>query len=168
MIDLETTQFSECRKYRYTLRRDFLTGTDKVAFVMLNPSTADVQLDDPTTRRAVAFAQRFDCRKYLAVNLFALRSTDPKGLKAVDDPVGPKNDAYLLAAAQWADEMIVAWGAGGEYLGRNKKVIKLLNGRHLWCLGRTKHGHPRFPLYLAKATDFEQFPDARRQETPNG
>ena len=157
MADVETTQFSECGQYRYTLRRDFLTGTNKVAFVMLNPSIADAQLDDPTTRRAVSFAQRFDCNKYLAVNLFALRSTDPKGLKMVDDPIGPLNDEYLLAASEWADEMIVAWGAGGDYMGRDKLVVELLNGRPLWCLGRTKKGHPRFPLYLAKATDFERF-----------
>ena len=167
MIGLETTQFSECGQYRYTLRRDFLTGTNKVAFVMLNPSTADAQLDDPTTRRAIAFAQRFDCRQYLAVNLFALRSTDPKGLKAVDDPVGPKNDEYLLAAAKWADEMIVAWGVGGNYLGCDKQVIEMLNGRHLWCLGRTMHGHPLFPLYLAKARAFEQFTDASQQDYDN-
>ena len=157
MVNVETTQFSDCRKYRYTLRRDFLTGTDKVVFVMLNPSTADAQLDDPTTRRAVAFAQRFDCRKYLAVNLFALRSTDPKGLKSVNDPVGPENNDYLLAAAEWADEMIVAWGAGGAYKERAKVVIELLSHRRLWCLGRTKHGFPRFPLYLAKDTQFEEF-----------
>lgn len=163
MIDVEETQFSECGQYRYTLRRDFLTGSDKVAFVMLNPSIADAQLDDPTTRRAVAFAQRFDCRKYLAVNLFALRSTDPKGLKAVDDPVGPENNDYLLAAAEWADEMIVAWGAGGAYKERAKAVIELLSHRRLWCLGRTKYGFPRFPLYLAKDTQFEKFTDPRKQ-----
>ena len=157
MIDLETTQFSDCRKYRYTLRRDFPTGINKVAFVMLNPSVADATLDDPTTRRAVGFAQHFYCKKYLAVNLFALRSTDPKNLKEVDYPIGPENDEYLLAAADWADEMIVAWGAGGAYMERAKAVIELLSHRRLWCLGRTKHGYPRFPLYLAKNTQFEKY-----------
>lgn len=173
MVDVETTHFSECGQYRYTLRRDFLTGTDKVAFVMLNPSIADATLDDPTTRRAVAFAQRFDCRKYLAVNLFALRSTDPTGLTVVDDPVGPENDAYLLAAVEWADEMIVAWGAGGKYGARAKAayrtrikaVIELLSHRRLWCLGRTKQGYPKFPLYLSKDTNFEHFIDHDEQIT---
>ena len=160
MIDLERTQFSECGKYRYTLRRDFTTGMFKVLFVMLNPSIADARLDDPTTRRAVDFARTgLRCGNYMAVNLFALRSTDPKGLRAVADPIGPENDAYLLAAAKWADEIVVAWGIGGSYLGRDKQVVELLNGRPLWCFGRTKHGHPRFPLYLAKTTDFERFTD---------
>lgn len=119
---------------------------------MLNPSTADEWVDDPTTRRAVDFARAFGCGNYVAVNLFALRSTDPAALKAADDPIGPRNDEYILAAAAWADEIIIAWGAGGSYLQRDKAVLELLNDRPLWCLGRTKFGHPRFPLYLAKTT----------------
>lgn len=157
VVDLETTQFSDCGLYRYTLRRNWMAGRDRICFVMLNPSIADAHIDDPTTRRAAAFAHKFSCRNYLAVNLFALRSTDPKGLKAVDDPIGPENDAYLLAAAEWADEIVVAWGTGGAYMDRGKQVIELLSDYPLWCLGRTKHGHPRFPLYLSKDTEFERF-----------
>lgn len=163
---VEETQFSECGRYRYTLKRNSLIGSDRVCFVMLNPSTADATLDDPTTRRAIAFAQRFDCREYLAVNLFALRSTDPKGLKDVDDPVGPQNDEYLLAAADWADEMIVAWGAGGAYKCRNEHVLDLLSHRQLWCLGRTKDGHPRFPLYLRRDAQLEVFRNPDEKEQP--
>ena len=167
MVDVETTQFSECGLYRWTLRRDFLTGTKKVAFVMLNPSVAGVRVDDPTTRRAVGFSQRLDCRWYLAVNLHAFRSTDPVELLTAHDPIGQLNDEYLMAAAEWADEMIVAWGAGGKYgarakaaySARTKAVIKLLSHRRLWCLGLTKHGFPCFPLYLAKDTQFEKFTD---------
>ena len=125
---------------------------------MLNPSTADEQVDDPTTRRALGFAQLlFDCKEYLAVNLFALRSTDPKGLALVDDPIGPRNDEYLIAAAEWADEIVVAWGNKGTLCNRNQSVLKLLEGRRLWCLGHTKPGHPNFPLYLAASTPIQVF-----------
>ena len=160
MVNLDVTQFSECEKYRYTLRRDFTTGRFKVLFVMLNPSIADACVDDPTTRRAVDFARTgLRCGNYMAVNLFALRSTNPKGLRAVVDPIGLENDAYLLAAAKWADEIVVAWGTGGAYMDRGKQVIKLLSDYPLWCLGRTKHGFPCFPLYLARDTQFEEFTD---------
>jgi len=73
-----------------------------------------------------------------------------------------------LAAADWADEIVVAWGAGGKYGARAKTafrervkaVIELLSSHKLWCLGRTKDGHPRFPLYLPADTGFEVFRDA--------
>lgn len=165
MISLENTVFSDCGLFRYTLRRDFLTGTYKIVFVMLNPSIAGIMFDDPTTRRAVGFSQRLDCRHYLAVNLHAFQSTDPIELITAHDPIGPLNDEYLMAAAQWADKIVVAWGAGGKYgasaktayRARTKAVIELLKPHQLLCLGRTKHGHPRFPLYLAKDTQFEEF-----------
>ena len=156
-ILVEKTQFSHCRQYRYTLRRSFLFGDKKICFVMLNPSTATSRFDDPTTRRAVAFAQRMNCKEYLAVNLFAFRSTDPKGMRLVENPVGPKNNEYLLAASLWADEMIIAWGSGGKYKNRDEEVLALLQDRNLWCLGKTKSGHPRFPLYLRRETEFEVF-----------
>lgn len=165
MIDVETTQFSECGFYRYTLRRDTLGGYGaKVCFVMLNPSTADDVFDDPTTRRAMGFASRLDCSKYLAVNLFALRSTNPKGLKSVDDPVGFDNDEYVAAAAEWADSLVVAWGAGGTFMERDKRTLEIIRQHSrfpILCLGKTMHGHPRFPLYLRKDTAFEQFTNAR-------
>ena len=46
--------------YRYWLERDWWTQntergpTDMLAFVMLNPSTADDQIDDPTIRSSPA------------------------------------------------------------------------------------------------------------------
>lgn len=159
MISLASTEFSDCGLYRWTLRRDFTTGRNKVAFIMLNPSTADAHIDDPTTRRAVYFARHvFNCGNYLAVNLFALRSTDPKALKTAADPVGEfvdgvlVNDQYILAAAAWADTIVIAWGNGGSYMDRDQRVLELLAGRDLWCLGLNKNGTPRFPLYLANDT----------------
>ena len=171
MIDVGETQFSDCGQYRYTLRRDFLTGTYKVVFIMLNPSVAGITLDDPTTRRGMGFAHRLDCRHYLAVNLYAFQSTDPSGLITANDLIGPLNDEYLLAAAAWADKIVVAWGAGGKYGAsaktayrtRTKAVIELLKPHRLLCLGRTKHGHPRFPLYLRNDTEFEIFREQARQ-----
>ncbi len=158
LISLAHTEFSDCGLYRWTLRRDFTTGRDKVVFIMLNPSTADAQIDDPTTRRAVDFSRHvFNCGNYLAVNLFALRSFDPKALKTVADPVGDLNDQYILAAAEWADTIVVAWGNAGVYLDRDKRVLELLTGKRLWCLGRNNTGTPTFPLYIRKDTTARAF-----------
>lgn len=156
MVSVETTIFSKCGLYRYTLRRSNLFGSKRVCFFMLNPSKASAVITDRTTVKAMGFSSRLlDCKEYLAVNLFAWRDTDPKGLKKTSDPIGPDNDKYLLAAVEWADEIVIAWGAGGVYLNRNEEVLELLKGRSLLCLGKTKEGHPNFPLYLPKDTELE-------------
>ena len=53
---------SPCRQYRYALWRKWADGP-QVLFVMLNPSTADESVDDPTIRRCISFAKAwgFDC-----------------------------------------------------------------------------------------------------------
>ncbi len=99
----------------------------------------------------------FNCGNYLAVNLFALRSTDPKVLKTAADPVGDLNDQYILAAAEWADTIVCAWGNGGNYLDRDEHVIDLLAGMNLYCLGHNKNRSPKFPLYLRNDTQGDAF-----------
>ena len=159
-VCVEETTFSDCGTYRYVLRRHNLDGNRNICFVMLNPSTADATLDDPTTRRAMDFASRINCGEYMAVNLFAMRSPNPKDLRLIDDPVGPLNDEYLLAAADWADAIIVAWGNGGAYKNRDLAVRHLLRHKFLHCLGLTGGGYPKFPLYLKKNTKLEVYDNA--------
>ena len=81
-----------------------------VLFALLNPSTADALRDDPTIRRCMAFARRWRFGALEVVNLFAFRSTDPLGLRKVQDPVGPDNDAQLRAAARRSTRMVAGWG----------------------------------------------------------
>ncbi len=151
--DIARTTFSDCGKYRYTLYRDNgLLGTNNVLFVMANPSIADGKRNDPTTKRALTFANKLDCKAYMAANCFAMIDTDPKGLIHDPDPVGPENDSYIQAAAEWADKIVVAWGTLGLLYGRDQEVLRLLESYDLLCLGYTKDGHPRFPLYLPDET----------------
>lgn len=117
-------------------------------FVGLNPSTADETRDDPTIRRCMAFAKAWGYGGLCMTNLFSFRATDPKDMKAAADPVGPENDAHLLALAEGAGVIIAAWGANGTHKGRDKDVRKLLPT--LYCLAMTKGGHPGHPLYLPK------------------
>lgn len=143
---LRTAIFSTCRKYRYTLTRIWEPKKSFALFVCLNPSTADESQDDPTVRRCKAFASRWNHGGLVIVNLFAYRSTDPAGLLEVRDPIGPENDKYILSKAHAASRIILAWGTKGSLLERDQHVLALLSGAY--CLGVTKFGHPKHPLYL--------------------
>jgi hypothetical protein len=115
-------------------------------FVGLNPSTADEIQDDPTARKCMRFAESWGYGGIIVANLFACRATDPRKLKVVNDPVGPDNDEWLIKLAKKAEIVIAAWGAYGGFMGRDSVVMDLLGEIH--CLGLTKDGRPRHPLYL--------------------
>jgi hypothetical protein len=144
--------FDASRRYRYRLWRRWAEGGAVIAFVMLNPSTADARRDDPTIRRCTGFARGWGFAAMTVVNLFALRATDPVRLRRARDPVGPDNDGYILAAASESDALVVAWGNAGAMCGRDRAVLALLADRPAECLGLTGAGRPRHPLYLPRAT----------------
>lgn len=140
--------FDSTRRYRYELTRRWSDGPT-VAFVMLNPSTADDRTDDATIRRCIGYARRWGYGTLRVANLFALRATDPARLKSADDPIGPDNDAHVLAVASEADRVVAAWGAHGGYLHRDRRVLEMLGTLgDVFCLGMTKAGQPRHPLRL--------------------
>lgn len=147
-----SANFSECWTYRYTLDRYWDDDLPQLLFVLLNPSTADAIKDDPTNRRGMGFARRWGFGSCIFVNLFAFRATKPADLKKADDPIGPFNDAYLVLEAETADRIVLAWGAHGGWRNRDQEVLKLLDGHKLYCLGQTKDGHPKHPLYLKADT----------------
>ena len=147
---------SECGRYRYYLSREFVGAGPTVAFIMLNPSTADAQQDDPTIRRCISYARDWGAGKLVVGNLFALRSTDPKGLKRAAHPVGPENNDWLLRIGQEAQDtggqVVAAWGAHGSYMFRDAMARRLLRRASvpLHALAFTAKGDPRHPLYLSK------------------
>ena len=148
---------SEDRKYRYWLERDVRTlrqETGTLAVVMLNPSTADEMEDDPTIRRCIGFARRWDHGRLIVVNLFALRSVNPDELTMWDDPVGLENDDWIRKAIGEADVTLVAWGAWKGVGPREKAVAAIFTAEGVMplCLGVTKGGHPKHPLYVLGAT----------------
>ena len=72
--------FESVRMYRYVLTRSWAEGS-MVVWVMLNPSTADARVDDPTIRKVMGFSRRWGYAGCVVVNLFGLRATDPKALR---------------------------------------------------------------------------------------
>ena len=137
--------------YRYRLWRTFDSGKGTVAFIMLNPSTADAKHTDPTLTRCIGFAKFWGYQKLDIVNLFAYRATDPKELHRVSDPIGPENDKYIVDVISKADLVVAAWGEKGKTLRRNRQVINIVKPIiSLYALEILKCGQPRHPLY-AKA-----------------
>jgi len=84
--------------HRYLLWRDWDNSLPTVAFVMLNPSTADAERMDPNIRRCLGFARSWGYGRMIIGNLYAYRATDPRVLTRADDPVGPDNERYLRLA----------------------------------------------------------------------
>lgn len=143
--------YSTCERYRYALTRTWNATGDRVAFVMLNPSTAGETRNDPTVERCERRARALGFGAFRVVNLFAWRDTDPAALRRAAKPDGPDNDAALRTALDWAQMVIAGWGTHGAHRGRAAQAIGLLATapQKLHHLGLTKDGHPRHPLYIS-------------------
>lgn len=152
---------SDCGLYRYCLTRQWATGPD-VCWVMLNPSTADHESDDPTIRKCAGFTRRWGFGALTVVNLFAYRATDPKVLSRSArrgvDVVGPEADRHIARAAERAGRIVAAWGnlEWQEAWPREREVLELLSGfGPVVCFGLTQLCHPRHPVRLPYATPLE-------------
>lgn len=119
-----------------------------MALVGLNPSTATELADDPTVMRCWKLAKREGFDAFCMLNLFALRSTDPKKLYSTNDPVVSDNDKWLIVISQRAVFTVAAWGTHGAFMNRGETIKKLIP--NLKCLGITKEGYPKHPLYMRK------------------
>ncbi len=154
---------SPCGRYRYTLWRKFKNKGSRLMWIMLNPSTANAVDDDPTIRRLISFSKREGAAEMFVVNLFAYRAADPKDLRIVskvgNDIAGPLNRETVERILYDSDTCIVAWGNGGSMHRAGREMKKLLDEFNnklcsldrvpVVCLGVTKHGHPKHPLYVA-------------------
>lgn len=142
--------YSPCQRFRYTLSRRWRIGAGCVAFVLLNPSTATAEVNDPTVRRCCGYARMWGMQELQILNIFALRSTDPKALYRYPDPIGPENAGAIAKVVAKANLVVCAWGNHGSHLGQGARVTQQLidAGVSLTCLGVTKSGHPKHPLYL--------------------
>lgn len=155
-----TARISDDGAYRYYLTRRWGPKAGYVVWVMLNPSTADGLVDDPTIRRCIGFTKGWGYDALAVVNLYALRSTDPKALLTHPSPVGHENHQHVKRWLNGADLAVAAWGAFTvpKHVERSDWQGRLARpsiesycrdyGTPLRCLGTTKSGDPRHPLYV--------------------
>ena len=139
---------SKDKIYRYTLSRTWDSIKPTVLFIGLNPSIADENIDDPTITRCINFAKDWGYGTLLMANLFAFRSTYPKEIYLIDDPIGKDNDHYILECVKQSDLIIACWGNNGTYMDREKIIKELVP--NLYCLQKNKNGTPHHPLRLPR------------------
>lgn len=139
---------SKDKIYRYTLSRTWDSTKPTVLFIGLNPSIADENIDDPTITRCINFAKDWGYGTLLMANLFAFRSTYPKEIYLIDDPIGKDNDHYILECVKQSDLIIACWGNNGTYMDREKIIKELVP--NLYCLQKNKNGTPHHPLRLPR------------------
>ena len=149
---------STCGLYRYQLWRYWGSG-DAMVWIMLNPSTADRDVDDPTIRRCMAFAKREGFDGIEVLNLYGLRATKPAHLLDHPDPEGPDNYKHWtrVLGYPWIKMVVAAWGASAP---KGCPPSRALKGRYMegWLtLGVTAEGHPRHPLYVKSDTPLERY-----------
>ena len=160
---LKHATFSDCGQFRYRLFRKWDCGSP-LLFIMLNPSTADAEEDDPTIRRCLRFAQAHGYGALEVVNLFAYRATDPNELRRAGWPVGPDNDRHIADAVRESAAVCVAWGSNAASLERPAIVLQQLRdlgvNLRLFCLRITRGGYPQHPLMLPCSCRLQPFDDA--------
>ena len=149
---------SDCGRYRYRLERHALSGAGAVAWIMVNPSTADALQDDATIRKVIGFSERLGFGWLIVGNKFAYRATDVRELKSAAHAIGPENDDHLRSILADAQTVIAAWGPLAKLAAPHRRrwmtVERLAKeaGKSLMCLGTAADGHPRHPLMLAYDT----------------
>lgn len=151
---IKTATISDCKKYRYTLTRQWEEGA-KVLFIMLNPSTADHKEDDPTIRRCIRYAKEWGFGGLYVGNVWGFRATKPTDVLclAATDAAGPENISHLKYMIERCSKIIVAWGNHG--MKGSHDLSKLLEGKEVWCLGVNKNKSPKHPLYCPADKELE-------------
>lgn len=148
---------SPCNLYRFRLWRTWDESKPAALFCGLNPSTADATQDDPTIRRCIRFAQDWGWGGLVMVNLFAFRSTDPDALwqSKWPNPIEEENLEHVRRAVAEAGVCVAAWGAHGLGM-RRFWSLHVVGIQPDWrCLGTTKDGGPRHPLYIPATTPLQ-------------
>lgn len=152
---------SDCGKYRYLLRRTWDHTKPRCLYVMLNPSTADANVDDATIRSCIRLAKGYGYGSFDVVNLMAWRATDPKNLPTKPpEAMGSDNPRIIEAAIARCDIVICAWGAhpyAERFKGAVLDMVSLYRPA-AYCLGKTKSGAPKHPLYIKSGTPLQVLP----------
>lgn len=158
-------KISACGRYRFHLWRQVDSWfSGRMVWCMLNPSTADAEMDDNTIRKITKFTRAFGCGRLDVVNVYALRTPSPADVKAAikrgENAVGIDNAKWQREILSQATVRVAAWGTHAFPMD----VIKLANDWSWMCLGVNKDGSPKHPLYLSDNTPLTAWQPPRWSE----
>ncbi len=164
-----TAEFDATGCYRYRLDRQWHPTRPAIACIMLNPSRADADGDDPTLRRCTRLAQSWLYGHLMVVNLFAYCTSQPTQLRQVPDPVGAANDAFIDQVCKTAAHIWLAWGNWGSLYGRDQIVLRRLTPYRdrLYCVGINSTGQPQHPLYVPRTAQLHLWDNVRSMQWEN-
>jgi hypothetical protein len=154
--------FSACGRYRYWLRRNLTANRDRhVLWIMMNPSRANEDMNDPTTTMTTGISARHGYGVHGVVNLSALIEPNSASLTADAGATDPVNLQAVERALGWIarhkGDIVIAWGASRHLKSRGKDMLFRLRRRRLLCLGHNADGSPRFPKYIPAASPLIPF-----------
>lgn len=155
---------SSCKNYRYKLWRIWDNSRSKILFLMLNPSTADATVDDPTIRRLKDFSIKWGFGGFYVGNLFAFRTSKPEKLvqafqlNSLDYIIGEENSSHIEQMRLNCREVCFAWGNWAykpDFISRTRQVqIDFPNAK---CIDTSLQGYPKHPLYLHSSLTLKHF-----------
>lgn len=155
--DAEFSGPSDC--YRTTLRR-WRGDAFPARFALLvgmNPSTASATFNDPTIAREWEFVTDWGYDGFVKCNVADYRATNPSDLPDIG-AVSPQNLTTILTIATAAEIVVLVHGVLPSCIREAGEALMAgLAGRELLCLGQTKDGWPRHPLYLRRGTPLVRF-----------
>ena len=148
---LRKAKFSKDKKHRYELSRHWDLSKSDILFIMLNPSIANEDIDDPTIKRLISFTREFKHGGFFVANLFTYITPYSKTL---DTSIGltKLNLKTIKNLVNKVDEVIYAWGNSIKEPQELKNLVK--NPK---CFGKNLNGTPKHPLYLSSNSKLIKF-----------
>tara|TARA_R100000656_G_scaffold60300_1_gene46780 strand:+ start:78 stop:599 length:522 start_codon:yes stop_codon:yes gene_type:complete len=163
---------SDCGLYRYRLDREWEGKTNhKVMFLMLNPSTANSDINDTTTTRCINYAKKWGYGGLIIGNIYPYRTKSPKELMAwkifgEKYSIFKRNQQHLEEMADEAHVIILAWGA--HYKGEFPMYLGCPYGYKMFYLELCKDKlTPKHPLGLSKKIKYYSFYDLQTKYENN-
>lgn len=128
-------------------------GENEMLAIGLNPSTANEQNLDPTTKNIEAIAKFNGCDGWCIVNLYPMRMSSPEHLPIkANKTLSIKNIDFIIETLNNSKynfiKILCCWGnfvSKRTYLKKNLNQLLLYlnnNGYELECIGLTKLGNP--------------------------
>ena len=148
--------FDQWREHRLYLWRIWDRHLPMIMFIGLNPSTADEELNDQTIRNGIGFSRNWGYGGIFMCNLFTLVSKDPDELNK-RQPLCIGSDLPMRVIRKRVDKAVACWGGLVRGICKGGDRVERIIWDHspLYCLGKTKDGDPKHPLYIPYSQELE-------------